>query len=311
MFVPPSWGNTWGNAAANYDMGNYQNHYTLYTADGGQGRTMVAAAAAAEAAATAAAAAVAAANAAQEAAYAANAVTGNSNAYGAKPKTIISINQNLDRQGHQPFPARRRKLRPDDSWRKMPHQEGWRSFTWDCNRARSHKRYVDGYGAERGYALKSHSKQQTQHHIQPQQWRVRRTNYKGGYIATESGGHRTKAKDGQPRSIGSAGVHHGQYSSGERNRQAAAEVLKLLKEAVSVSTQTLADEAKGCQTEPFHDEAITFSLSTCDSDDDEAEFFPSTDSVHDSHQEDTERCVQSSPSSQGSPCIQHEQRRRT
>jgi len=249
---------TYGSAATLYDMGVCQNPYTIYIADGGSGRTVVTAVAAAEAAATAATAAVAAANAAQQAAYAANAVTENANA-------VTSVNHNRVRQGHQPFPARRRKLRLGDSRRKMPHQEGWHSFTWDCNWARSHKprrwklrpddnsrktlqqeqrlsfawdgnwaqshkQYSDGYGAERGFPSKSRSgliKQWPQHHIQPQQqWRVKRNNFKGGYIATASSGHRTTGVDWPPQ------------------------------ETVGVSTQTLSDEATGSQAEPCHDEVV-------------------------------------------------------
>jgi len=290
---------TYGNAAAPYDMGNFQNPYTIYSTDCGQGRTVVAAAAAAEAAATAAAAAVAAANAAQEAAYAANAVTGNSctgvtNTNGFTNTNMNGFtsmsgfnnsNQNFGKQVHPPpFPARRRKLRPDDIWRKMPHQEGWRSYAWDNNRARSRKRQSDGYGAD-GHSLsktRRMSKQRPHYHTQPQQqWRVRRNGY--GYSAAEAGGHRTKAKDGQPRRTGYAGASGGkgnpaQHSSGDRKKNAAAEILKLLEQSVSVSTQTLSDEAKDTQTELNLDEVVTtFSLSACDSDDDEADFFPSTD----------------------------------
>jgi len=253
----------------------------FYIADGGQVGTEVTAAVAAEAAATAAAAAVAAANAAQEAAYTANAITRNANSYAPNAEAVTSVSHNCGRQGHQPFPARRRKLRPEDSWRKMPHQEGWRSFTLEREWAQSHKRHVDGHGAERGFSSRSRSKQRLQHHIQTQQqWRVRRSNKNGGCAATESRRHRTKAKDGQLRSIGNASVaggnaSHAQHSLGKKNCEAAAEVLDLLKEAVSVSTQTFSDEVKGSQTESFHNQAVTFSLSTCDSDDDEAEFFPS------------------------------------
>jgi len=290
LFAPPMY----GKAATHYDSGNCQSHYNLYTADSGAGRTMVAAVAAAEAAATAAAAAFAAANAAQEAAYAANAATGKANSYPTKASAVRSVNNKCGMQGYRPFPARRRKLRPDDSWRKMPHQERWHSFTCDGKRAQSHKRHMDGHGAERGLSPKSRSKQRPQQNIQPQQQRqVKRNNYNGGYVASESCKHRTKAKDGQPRSIVHARVSGGdasraQHSSGKRNRKVSAEVLELFKEAVNVSTQTFSDDAKGSQTESFHDDAVTFSLSTCDSDDDEAEFFPSTDLAHDSHKQATE-----------------------
>jgi len=210
-------------------MGSCQSHYTFYSADGGSGRTVVAAVTAAEAASTAAAAAIAAANAAQEAAYAANAVrTANA---------VTSVSHTCGKQGHQPFPARRRKQRPNDNWRKMPHQEGWRSFTWDRNRAQSHKRHSEWYGAERGSPSNSRGwkKQRPQHHIQPQeQLRMRRSSYKG----------------------------------------------ELHKEVVNMSTQTFSGEAKGWQAEQFYDESVTFSFSTCDSND-EAKFFPSTDPAHD------------------------------
>lgn len=278
LFVPQTYSNaapsTYGSAAMHYDMGSCQSQYAIYADDSGSGRTMFAAAAAAEAAATAAAAAVAAAGAAQEAAYAANAVTGNANA-------CTTTNYNSGGQGNLPFPARRRKLRPDDSWRKMPHQEGWRSFAWDSNRARSHKKQSDRYGAERGSPSKSRrvSKQRPQQHSQPQQqWRVRRSNYKGGHTAAEAGGHRTKAKDGQPRNNGFAGVprgnaNHARHSSSKKSQQAAAEILELLIRPVNVSTQTLADEA------------VAFSLSKCDSDDDEADFFPIADGARGTHKE--------------------------
>jgi len=241
---------TCGSATTNYHMGSCQGHYTVYHADGGAGRTEMAAATAAEAAATAAAMAVAAANAAQEAAYAAKAVTENANA-------ITSINHNFGRQGTQPFPARRRKLRPDDSWHKTPQQEGWRSFTWDYNRAQSHKKHSDVFNAERGSPSKSRSrlsKQRPRHHIQPQQqWRVKRNNY------AEPRGHQGKTKDVQHGSIGYADVSggkagHAQHSSGKKTREAVANWLELPKEAMSMSTKTLSDAAKGSQMEPFHDE---------------------------------------------------------
>jgi len=274
LFVPPSYSSPV--SSVSYDFGHCQSHYGYgYAADGGSGRTMVAAAAAAEAAATAAAAAVAAANAAQEAAFAASAAT--------------TVNTNYGKQAYVPFPARRRKLRADDSWRKMPHQEGWRSYAWDNNRARSRKRVTDRYGApSRNRRV---SKQRQQHHGEPQQhWRATRGHYNGRHVAAEAGGHRTKAKDGQPRSTGYAGAgkaSHAMQSPG-KNRNAAAKVLELLAQA-DMSTQTLPNQAYGTQTEPFLDEVMTFSLSKCDSDDDEAEFFPMAEPAqHSPFQEDSE-----------------------
>jgi len=277
LFVPPTCGST----AAHYNMESCQNHHFFYTADGGSGGSLFAASAAGEAAATAAAAAVAAVTAAQEAAFALNAVTGNVNAVTSHihPAAAIAVTHNFG-EGHQTFPARRRKIRLNDSLFKTPRQEGWRSLKWDGNRARS----------------KSHrlNKQRPQHHIQPQQrWRVTHDNYQDGYAAAEASGRRTKAKDWQPRSIGSAGASggnasHAQQSSGKRNCEATAKVLELLEEAVNVSTQTLSDEAKTSQTEPFHYEAVTFSLNACDSDDDEADFFPSADPAQGRQEEDTD-----------------------
>lgn len=64
-----------------------------------------------------------------------------------------------------------------------------------------------------------------------------------------------------------------------QKKQAAVEILELLAQPVSVSTQTTSEEAKESQTELNLDEVVTtFSLSAYDSDDDEAEFFPNTDS---------------------------------
>jgi len=227
---------TYGSAAAHYDMGVCQSHAAFYTADGGPGRTVVAAAAAAEAAATAAAAAVAAANASQQAAYAAyaaNAVTGNANA-------VTSVDHNCGRQGRQPFPARRRKLWPNDSWLKMQHQEGWRSVTWDCKWARSHK--------PRRWKLTSDDSWCKMPHQEG--WRTfawdcnRARSHK-----RHSYGH--GAKRGSP-SLGCSRLSK-QRLLDKRNREAAAEVLKLL---LGMSTQTLSDGAKGSQTELFHDEAV-------------------------------------------------------
>lgn len=190
----------------------------------------------------------------------------------------------------------------------MPHQEGWRSSAWDGNRARSHKRQ-NGYVAERGSLSKSRrlSKQRLQYCSQPQQqWKVRRGKYNGGDAAAEAGGHCTKAKDGSPRSNGCAGGFNGaaspaQHSPGKSKQDAAAKVFELHehlnKQAESVSTQTLPDEAKGSQTEACHDEAAVelkqesrqhFSLSVADSDDDEADFFPKADPAHGQRKEETE-----------------------
>jgi hypothetical protein len=290
QFVPP----TVSNATAPCDRWVWQSYDSIYTYNGCWGRKEFAAAAAAEAATTAAVAALAAANAAQQAASAANAATG--------------ISYNYGKQGHRPFPAMRCKVRPDDSWRNMPHQEGWRSSAWDGNRARSHKRQ-NGYGAERGSLSKSRrvSKQRLQYCSQPQQqWKVRRGKYNGGDAAAEAGRHCTKAKDGSPRSTGGAGAFNSkaslaQHSSGKSKQDAVARVLELhehlYKQAESVSTQTPPDEAKGSQTEPCLDEAAIelkqelhqyFSLSVADSDDDEAEFFPKADPAHVPCKEQTE-----------------------
>jgi len=285
LFVPHASNSS---AATPFDTWVYQSHDTIYMDNGGLGSSVVAAAAAAEAAATAAVAAIAAANAAQEAASAANAAT--------------AISHNYGKQGHRPFPARRCKLRPDDSWRKLSHQGGWRSSPRDGNRARSHKRQSNGYGAERGSLSKSRrlSKQRPQHTSQPQQqWKVRCGSYKQGDAAAEANGHCGKAKDGQPRSTWYAGgkASPARHFPGKNNQDAVPKVLKFHEQAGNMSTSTPPDKEKGSQTEPFQDKVPIelpheshqyFSLNACDSDDDEAEFFPTADPARSPHKEDTE-----------------------
>jgi len=191
-------------------------------------------------------------------------------------------------------------LKPDNSWLRVPPEEGCRSSAWDGYRARSNKRHSNG-GAERGSHSKNRrlSKQRLQRYSQAQQqFNVRRNSYNGGNVAAEAGGHRTKAKDGQPRSTRYSGAFCGKENSTQPSPvQPVRKILELNNHLESVSTQTLAEEAKGSQTEPVQDEAVSelkhkshqhFSLSAYDSDDDESEFFPNTDPVHGPVKEGTE-----------------------
>mmetsp|Transcript_72996 Transcript_72996/g.144671 ORF Transcript_72996/g.144671 Transcript_72996/m.144671 type:complete len:269 (-) Transcript_72996:237-1043(-) len=228
-----------------------QRNGSIRTAYGGPERMRAASVTAAEAATTAAVAALTAANAAQNAAFAANAVLG--------------VGQSCANQRQLPFPARRRKLRPDDSWLTMAHQQRCGSCAWDGDQARSHKRQSDDFGAQRGPRSKTRrlGKQHLQPFSQPQEkHRVGRNNFNRGDAGAEAGGHRTKSKVQQPRSTGHAGTFGGkaspaQRSPEKRNQAAAAYVLKLLEQAVSESTQTFPEESTGLQTESFQDEAAT------------------------------------------------------
>jgi len=220
----------------------------------GQATAAAAAAAAANAAATAAEAAVVAAAAAQ---HAANAAT-NASARTA----AVAANQGHHGQTH----ARRRAVRPDDSWRTAPQKRRSKSP---------------------GYQKTSGGRSRRLTSKQRQQWTA-----KGCH--PEGGGHSAKSKDGQPRkapprhywSAERAAAVHQQTSKWkvvEHPSSAQSSQSKLVHQSsqtaldaaeATATTNSADDETKPVPCSNRAAEPQRFSLTTRDSDDDEADFFP-------------------------------------
>jgi len=209
----------------------------LETAHSNTGQTAAAAAAAAaaaDAAATAAEAAFVAAASAQQAANAA---------------TIASARASTHQENGR-APARRRAVRPDDSWRMAPQKRRSKS---------------PGYHQPSHRTRRLTSKQR-------QQWTA-----KG--CLPEGGGHSAKAKDGQPRKAPPrhywSPVPKGhQQSSKWKVVEHQSSASGITAHQSSQTTSTSADDQTNPGSSSNTAEPQRFSLTGRDSDDDEADFFP-------------------------------------